>query len=403
MHRHSRLVVGLAVGLAILGALLWTAFRPVPVMVDTAEVVRGPMQVTLDIDGTTRIREIFEVAAPISGTAKRSPVRVGDAVVAHETVVAVVEPIAPSLLDARSRQQAEAAVQEAQAAMAVAQSRLAQAEEEVSYAQSQFNRAQELVERGVASLVRLEDAAQVLNVRKSARDAAQSALEMAEGTLDRAEAALIMPNVAVETDANCCITLTAPIDGAVLSIERISERPVMAGETLLAIGDPTDLEIVAEPLSQDAVRIPDEARAIVDRWGGPQVLEARLRRVEPSARTDVSALGIEEQRVEAVFDIVTSPDARSGLGNNFALRLSVVMWETDSALQIPLGAMFRSGEDWAVFRIEDGIARQVSVAPGQRNGRVVEILSGLEEGDTVIVHPGDAVEDGVRVTPVVLE
>lgn len=400
MHRRTRLVLILCLAAAIVGGLLWTALRPVPVLVEIAQASRGPMQVTLEVDGTTRIREIFEVAAPIAGTAKRSPVRVGDPVIAGDTVVAVVEPIAPSLLDARSRQQAEAAVHEAQAALAVADSRLSQAEEELAYAQSQFDRAQELVERGVASLVRLEDAAQILNVRKSARDAAQSARAMAESTLERTEAALIMPDVTSDGNSDCCITLTAPTDGAVLSVERISERPVSAGETLLSIGDPTDLEIVAEPLSRDAVQIPDAARAIVDRWGGPDPLEARLRRIDPSARTDVSALGIEEQRVEAVFDIVSPPEDRAGLGNGYSVRLSVVMWETDDALQVPLGALFRVGSDWALFTVKDGTATEKTVVAGARNDRTVQILSGLAEGDQIIVHPGEAVADGVPVTAI---
>lgn len=398
MHRHTRLLVILTLGTVILAGLLWTALRPVPVIVDMAEVQRGPMLVTLEVDGITRIREVFEVATPITGTAKRSPVRIGDPVIGGQTVVAIVEPAAPSLLDARSRQQAEAAVQEAQAALAVAESQLVQANEELTYAQTQFDRAHELVERGVASLVRLEDAAQILNVRTSARDAAISARSMAESTLARAQAALIMPDVTTTENGDCCITLVAPTDGNVLSVDRISERPVIAGETLLSIGDPSDLEIVADILSRDAVQIPAKARAIVDRWGGPDTLDARLRQIDPSARTDVSALGIEEQRVETIFDFVTPPEARDALGDGYALRLSIVMWETDAALQVPIGALFRSGGGWAAFAVENGIARQVALETGARNDRFVEVLSGLSEGDAVIVHPGDAVADGVRVS-----
>jgi HlyD family secretion protein len=400
MHRRNRLVLIIAIGAAILGGLLWTALRPVPVLVEVATAARGPMQVTLDVDGTTRIREIFEVATPITGTAKRSPVRVGDMVSAFETVVAVVEPVAPSLLDARSRQQAEAAVHEAQAALAVAESRLTQADEEVAYAQSQFERAQELVERGVASLVRLEDAAQILNVKRSARDAAQSARDMAQSTLERAEAALIMPDMTRTENGDCCITITAPADGVVLTVERVSERPVLAGQTLLSIGDPTDLEIVAEPLSRDAVQIPEDARGMVDRWGGADLLEVRLRQIEPSARTDISALGIEEQRVEAVFDIVSPPEALAGLGNGYSVRIAVVMWESEDALQVPLAALFRNTRGWATFLIENGKAREIDIQIGARNDRMVEILSGLEADDLVIVHPGDDVSDGVRVSAI---
>jgi HlyD family secretion protein len=401
MRRHTRLNLILATTALLLGGLLWTALRPVPVPVDVARIDRAPMQVTVDADGTTRIREVYEVAAPIAGTAKRAPVRVGDLVIRGETVVAVVEPEAPSLLDARSRQQAEAAVQEAQAALAVAESKLVQAEEELIYSQRQYDRAQELVKRGVASLVRLEDALQFLNVRRSARDAARSARAMAHSTLDRVQAALIGPDIGRSDQGDCCVKITAPADGVVLSVAKVSERPVLAGETLLTIGDPGDLEIVADPLSRDAVRIPQNAQAIVDRWGGATRLEARLRQIEPSARTEVSALGIEEQRVEAIFDIVDPADARSGLGDGYAVRLSIVVWETENALQAPLGALFRVGDDWACFVDRDGVARQVVVTIGERNERMAQVLDGLSEGDRVIVHPGDKVVDGVRIAPTI--
>ncbi|MCM2562877.1 HlyD family efflux transporter periplasmic adaptor subunit [Lutimaribacter sp. EGI FJ00015] len=398
MHRQTRLILIVLLAAAIVGALLWAALRPVPVTAELATVARGPMRVTVDVDGTTRIREVYEVASPIAGTAERAPVRVGDRVIAGETVVAVVEPIAPSLLDARSRSQAQAAISEAQAALAVADSQLLQAEEELNYAQSQYNRVQELVERGVASIVRLEDAAQALNVRRAARDAAQSARDMARGTLERAQAALIGPGERSD-DSECCVRIAAPADGVVLSVDRISERPVFAGQTLLSIGDPTDLEIVADPLSRDAVRIPENARAIVDRWGGDTALEARLRQIEPSARTEVSALGIEEQRVEAIFDITDPADTRPGLGNGYAVRLAIVVWEADDALLVPLGALFRDGDDWAAFAVHDGIARQVKVTLGQHNDRVAQVLGGLAEGDRVIVHPGDSVIEGVQISP----
>lgn len=397
MHRRTRLILIFLAAVVVIGGLLWTALRPVPVPVQMVEAMRAPMQVTVNVDGTTRIREVFEVSAPITGTAKRSPVRVGDPVAEAVTVVARVEPVAPSLLDARSRQQAEAAVHEAQAALEVADSQLVQAEAQVVYTQGQYDRVKELVGRGVASSVQLEDAAQLLNIHLAARDAARSSRVMALSALERARAALIGPESNESDSLECCIELKAPADGVVLSIARVSERPVMAGETLLSIGDPDALEIVANLLSRDAVGIPEDARATVDRWGGDAKLEAKLRQIAPSAHTDISALGIEEQRVEAVFDLVTPMQDGDALGNGYSLRLAIVVWEENNVLQVPLGALFRDGPDWSVLFVKDGIAQKGVVTLGRRNDKMAQITSGLAEGDMVIVHPGDAVVEGSLV------
>jgi HlyD family secretion protein len=191
--------------------------------------------------------------------------------------------------------------------------------------------------------------------------------------------------------------LRAPSDGVVLSIATISEHPVQAGAPLLSVGDPADLEIVADLLSSDAVRIGPGTRAIVERWGGPDPLEATLTRIEPAAETRVSALGIEEQRVDAIFEIETPPEDRPGLGHGFAVFLRIVEWESDDALQVPLGALFRRDADWAVFVVENGVARERIVTLGQRGAREAEVLEGLEEGDVIVTHPSDAVADGVMI------
>ncbi len=403
MHRTTRLLLVAAIGISIVAALAWVALRPVPVTAELAEITRGPMSVTIDVDGVTRIRDIWEVSAPIAGTAMRSPVRIGDPVVNGETIVAVVQPVAPSLLDFRSRSQAEAAVHEAEAALAVAESRVAQSEEDLAYARSQYERAKALVERGVASLVRLEDEAQALKVSEAAHDTAVSAKVMAESTLERARAALIGPGDIAGGNAACCIEISAPSDGVVLSIDRISERPVLAGERLLSIGDPRDLEIVADPLSRDAVRIPREARAAVTRWGGEGTLEAKLRKIEPSAYTEISALGIEEQRVQAIFDFTNPPENRETLADGYAVRLAIEVWAAADVLRVPLGALFREDGAWSVFTVRDGRATLVPVEIGQRNDRVAELTAGLGDGDVVVVHPGDAVAEGVSVLPLVRE
>jgi HlyD family secretion protein len=396
MLKTRTLGLGLA-GAVLIGGLAWVAFREDPVPVDLVEVTARPMQVTIDADGRTRIVDLYEVASPIAGTARRAPVAVGDPVTAGETVVARVEPGSPSLLDARSRAQAEASVAEAEAALDVARSELRRMEEEEEFARLQYDRTRTLVERGVATVTQMETVAQQLAVAEAAVAAARSRLAMSEGALGRAEAALVGPGVDDVAEEECCVVLRAPADGVVLSIAQISEHPVQAGAPLVTVGDPQDLEIVADLLSSDAVRIGPGTRAIVERWGGPDPLEAVLRRIEPAAETRVSSLGIEEQRVDAIFSIETPAEARPGLGHGFSVFLRIVEWEGAEVVQVPLGALFRRGGDWAVFVVEDGIARERLVEVGRRGQRTAQITGGLVPGDQIVTHPSDAVQDGIAI------
>jgi HlyD family secretion protein len=392
-----RTIIVSLVGIAGVAALLWVSFRADPVSVDLHRVSTGPMQVTIDVDGRTRVRDIYEIAAPISGLARRSPVAVGDPVVGGETVVAVVEPAVSGLLDARSRLQADAQASEAEAALHVAETDLRRAEEERAHAQSYFERIRTLVDRGVSSITQLEDAAQALAVADATVDAATARIDMAQGALSRAQAALVEPDIAGPDAGGCCVPLVAPADGVVLGVDVISARPVSAGTRLATIGNPGDLEIVADLLSADAVRLAPGATAIVERWGGAEPLTARLRRIEPKARTAVSALGIEEQRVDALFDLTSPAAQRTGLGDGFAVFLRIVEWQTADTLQVPLSATFRDGEDWAVFVVEDGVARQRAVTLGRSGARVVQVTGGLQAGDLVVTHPSDDLADGKAI------
>ncbi|WP_253331913.1 efflux RND transporter periplasmic adaptor subunit [Limimaricola litoreus] len=397
MTRRNRLILLLGLAGLALATLTWVAVRPVPVTADLAQVTRGPMEVTVEVDGEARVRETWEVSSPFTGTAMRSPVRVGDPVVQGETIVAVVQPIAPGLLDRRSRLQAEAAVHEAEAGLAAAESRVQQALQDLAYGKSQFDRAQALVERGVATSVRLEDAAQALKLREAARDAAISARALAQSSLERAKAALVGPDEDEDDASACCVEIRAPASGVVMAIDRRSEGPVTTGERLLSIGDPNDLEIVADLLSRDAVRIPEGAPARVDRWGGAGGLDARLRRIVPLAHTVVSSLGIEEQRVEAIFDLAEPLPEGARLGDGYAVRLAIIYWQAPNVLQVPVGALFRDGPGWAVFALRDGRAARMGVEIGQRNDRVAQVLEGPAEGDVVVVHPGEKVSQGVSI------
>ncbi|MBA3909493.1 MAG: RND transporter [Rhodobacter sp.] len=398
MPTHTRTLLAIAAGVTIVGGLAYVAFRTDPVPVDMVRVESGPMQVTIDVEGRTRIRDLYEIAAPIAGVARRSPVKVGDPVIAGETVVAVVEPIAPSLLDARTRLQAEAAINEAKAALEVARTDLIRLEQERDHAQTNFDRTSTLVARGVASLTQMEDATRDLSIASTAVENAKARVGMATSALVRAEAAILEPNGAGQGAEACCVTLTAPVDGVVLDVDTVSARPVAAGARLATIGDPADIEIVADLLSSDAVRLPAAAEAVVERWGGVPTLSARLTRIEPVARTKVSALGIEEQRVDVLFDITAPPDDRPGLGSGFAVFLRIVEWQGDEVLQVPLSATFRDGDAWAVFVVEDDRAVLRPITTGWRNRRFAEVTGGLVEGEFVVTHPGDAVADGVLIT-----
>jgi HlyD family secretion protein len=397
MSYSARTLVLIGLGVTLVAGLSYVSFREDPVPVDLATVTRGRLEVTINADGQSQVRDLFEVASPISGTALRSPVSEGDVVRAGETVVAVVQPASSGLLDARAQLQAEAALQEAMAAKHVAEADLKQAEETARFARSQFDRTQALVTRGVASITRMEDDTQRLAVANATIEAARARMEMADGAIERARATLLQPENADISANGCCVEVRAPSDGVVLSVAAVSERPVAIGTPLVSIGDPNELELVADILSNDAVRLSRGALAYVERWGGADILEARLDRIDPKARTKISALGIEEQRVDAYFNLTTSADKRPNLGDGFSVFLRIVEWRADDALQIPLSAAFRSGDGWAVFVAIDGLAERRAVTLGRRNDRMVEVLSGLDFEERVVTHPSDDIAAGVSL------
>jgi HlyD family secretion protein len=387
-----------AITLVVAGVFVY-ALLPSPVLVDTAVIKRGPMTVTVDEEGETRIREIYIVSAPIDGKVLRSPREIGDAVEKNKTLLAVIQPGDPSFLDIRTRRELEAVVAAAEASVVLTEAEIDRAESELEFAQSDLKRAKSLAERGTISERTLEKAALDVQTRQASLAQARANLILRKRQLDSAKARLIGPEQTTQRieSGSCCVEVKAPVNGRVLQIDKESEQVVKAGEPLLRIGDPTDIEIVTDLLSTDAVKVKTGADAVIEGWGGTKPLKARVRRIDPAGFTKVSALGIEEQRVNTILDLTDPKDELPPLGHDFRVFVRITVWSADNTVRVPLGALFRQGNNWAVFRAVDGIARLTPVEIGQRNTKTAQVLSGIEPGMRVILHPSDRVSDGTKV------
>ena len=376
---------------AIVVAILAVALWPSAIEIDVAAVERGAMQVTIDEEGETRVRERFVVSAPVMGRVERIELEPGDPVVRGKTVVARLMPAPAPLIDVRTQAELAAAVEAARAAVGQSQAELQRATAMRTRAQSTVARLQTLMKSGAISGDELEAAQTTLRSAEEAVHAGEFAVARVEHELQLARARL-KPSGA----GGGLVTVVAPVDGVVLKRLRESATVVPIGEPLLEIGDPASLEIVSDLLSTDAVRVSRGAPVIIDQWGGSGPLEGLVRRVEPSGFLKVSALGVEEQRVNVVIDFAgeTGP---GNLGDGFRVEVRIVTWQETAVLKAPVGALFRRGEEWAAFLVDGGRARLRPLQVGQRNDREGQILNGLSEGQTVVVHPPDTLTDGARV------
>lgn len=380
------------------GAGLVVAFAPRPVPVDLVTVDPEPMRVTVEEEGQTRIHDVYVLSAPVAGRLQRVDAHVGDPVVAGETIMAQIEPGDPSLLDPRTEAEGRAAVEAAESAHTLALAQLDEATAESEFAQSTLRRAYRVLGSGAISREAFDAAVRDYRTRTAAVETARAAVQMRLFELERARARLLSPlDTQKPPDESECVPITAPVSGRVLRILSASERVVPAGEAILEIGNPTELEITADFLSTSAVRISPGLPVIIDGWGGDRPLPGRVRVVEPFGVTKVSALGIEEQRVNVIIDFDDPPDAWGRLGHGYQVEARVVLWESDGALTVPLTSVFRDDEDWVVFRADGGRAHLTPVQLGQRNGLVAEVVTGLSAGDRVVAHPSDRIRDGVRI------
>ncbi|MFZ5610147.1 MAG: efflux RND transporter periplasmic adaptor subunit [Pseudomonadota bacterium] len=398
-HRWTRRLLFAAVGLSLALALI-LALRPSPVAVDSASVTRGALVVTIDEEGKTRVRDVYRVAAPVTGHLLRISWEVGDPVVAGATVLAHLQPVSPGFLDLRNQRQAEAEMAAAAAALRQAQAELQRALAERDYAASEFARANRLVETGTAAPATLDRARAALDAARASVSSAQAAIDVAAYKREAAKAGLIAPYLAAGEgpEAPCCaLALHAPINGVILRLWEESETVVPAGAALVEVGDAQDLEVVVELLSRDAVRIAPGAAVEVIDWGGKETLAGVVRQVEPFGYTKVSALGVEEQRVNVIIDFTGPPEARAALGHGYRIEARIAVWRGEDVVKVNEAALFRAGDDWAVYALVEGRARLRLVKVGERNGREAQLLGGLEAGDRVVLYPGEKVEDGARL------
>lgn len=386
-------------GLALV-ALVVYAFLPKPIAVDIAPVVRGAMRLTIDEDGRTRVKERYVVSAPLAGRLQRITLKAGDEVRTGNTLIAVIEPVDPMLLDERTRAQAEARVKAADSARAQAAAILERARAAHALAKTELERVRQLIADKIATQRELDNATAAERAAAEELKAAQFAAQIAEFELEQAKAVLMTARPRSTQDAeNGKFEIHSPVNGRVLRVFQESATVVQPGTPLVAVGDPTDLEVEVDVLSADAVKIPANAKVILEHWGGDRPLTGRVRRVEPAAFTKISALGVEEQRVWVIIDLADPPETRAKLGDGYRLEARVVIWENDNVLKVPSGALFRAGNGWAVFVAQGKRAALRPITIGKNNGLEAEALAGLSEGDRVLVHPSDKVRDGVAITP----
>ena len=377
--------------LALLAALTW-AFLPRPLAVETATVEPRPLTVELVEDGEARIREVFTLSAPIAGQLQRIALHAGDAVTEGQTV-ARIGPAPPALLDARSRAVAEAAVAAAEAAVDLAAAQVTQAQAALDYAQTEADRSRALFDRAALSRRLLDNANLAQLTAGAALQSARASLAVRQQELQSARAVLGTGPTATD---DCC-DIPTPVAGRILRVLTEDEQVVQAGTPILDIGDPARLEVVVNLLSRDAVRVAEGAPATIRGWGGADI-PARVERIEPAAVTEISALGIEEQRVETILTLTGDPAAWRGLGHGFRVIAGITVWQGQDVLSVPVPALFRDGSDWAVYTLRNGRARLQRIALGERNDAFAQVLDGLAAGDRVLLHPGDAIADGTRVS-----
>jgi len=384
------------VGAALVVALFF-GFRSGPIRVETALVERGPLVVSVFEEGKTRIRHRYTISPPVAGFLNRVELRAGAPIRAGKTLLAVIEPASPPFLDPRARAEAEARLRATEVAKQSRQAELERANVALELAQKELARAESLRKTQVISAQEWDLAESRVQLLERERNVAAFALQVSDFEIAQARAALLQAQRPGDKDAEP-FRILAPIDGYVLNVFQESARPIAAGEPIMEIGDPRDLEAEIELLSSDAVAVEVGADVSIERWGGETPLRARVSVVERAGFTKISALGVEEQRVRVRVDFLDPMPPGRELGDRFRVEARIVTWRGEEVLQVPTGALFRRGGDWMTFVAADGRAQGRRVDITRHNGIAAEVRDGLTVGERVIVHPPDSVSEGARVT-----
>ena len=391
-------IIKIVLGAAALGLLAY-AFIPEPVLVDMTQVTKSDLLITIEGEGKTRIHDIYVVSTPIDGRITRIASEPGDIVEAGKTVIANMYPANPTFLNKRLETQAKADVEGAKAALALASARVKQAQAQLDYELADFKRTEALFSQNTVSKAQVEKAQLQITTLRAELDTTRSNENVMRSRLEVAKATLLQPKEeSADNPSDCQICIHSPVDGKVLRILHKSESIVPVGTPVVEIGNPEDLEVTIEMLSTNAVKVKVGDDALIKRWGGEQDIAARVKMVEPSGFTKISALGVEEQRVNVILSFTDTKDKWKSLGDAFRVEASIIIDKAENTLVVPISSLFRQNEQWSVFKVVAGSATIQSVEVGRRNDRFAEITLGLDIGEQVITHPSNAIEDGVKVS-----
>ena len=387
-----RVLLGLLILAGAVGTVL--ALRPHAAVVDGARATRGALVVVVEESGVTRVKDRYVVSPPVSGNVSRMAFEPGDPV-REGDVLAVIVPALSPLLDERTRSEAEGRLSAALSAEGQARALTARAAVAKELADQELGRVQHLAATGAIAKQALDVAEFEARMRRQEVSSAEFATKVASEEVRIARATLGRGGAAGAHDRH--VDVIAPVSGRVLRVQQKSASVVPTGAVLVEVGDPAALEIVVDLLTTDAIRIEPGTPVTIDGWGGDHTLAGRVRRVEPSALTRPSALGVDEQRVNVIIALTDARETWAALADGYRVEARLVLWRGDDVLKVPQGAVFRHGDEWAVFKIDGGVARLTPVKIGHRGESEVEIVSGLAPGAAVAVHPGDRVRDGVKV------